>query len=90
MDLASTFADVLRIAQTATDPVAGWDSLWRYLERGLGNPLPPTTVAFDEDIRAVQAQLEALVKAEPPPLNLNAVYFGLFDAVDDRGVEQIG
>jgi len=90
MDLASTFNEVVRLAHDATDPMSGWSSLIGYLEGWAGEPLSIPVVSADEDVRDLRAQLEAVVKAEPPPAGLNAVYFGLFDTTDDGGREGVG
>jgi hypothetical protein len=90
MDLASTFNEVVRLVHDATDPVSGWSSLIGYLENRAGDQLSIPAVSAGEDVRGLREQLEALVKAEPPPADLNAVYFGLFDTTDDGGREGIG
>ncbi|HEV8482619.1 MAG TPA: hypothetical protein VGV87_03590 [Blastocatellia bacterium] len=91
MDLALTFDDVVRIAQAAKDPGSGWTFLVSYLENRGGKALPQlATVDLQQDIRELRRQIQELLASEPPPRELNAVYFGLFDAVDDDGVEVIG
>src|SRR5688572_30099452 len=91
MDLASTFHDVVRIAQGAPDPSSGWTSLVGYLEKHGGDPLPQlAAVDLGRDVVDVRDQLVEVIESEPPGNDLNAIYFGLFDTVGDDGIEGIG
>jgi hypothetical protein len=91
MDLAPTFHDVVRIARAALDPASGWHSLVDYLEQHGLHSLPQLrSVDVQEDVRRIRRQLVELIEGEPPPKDLNAVYFGLFDTSDEEGAEGIG
>ena len=91
MDLESTFSDVVSLAQAADSPGAGWVSLVRYLEDRSGESLPQLAVVdIERDVENVRRRLQELISSEPPPNDLNAVYFGLFDALDDDGAEVMG
>jgi hypothetical protein len=91
MDLASTFDDVVKIAKNAENPDAGWAFLVGYLEKRGGEPLRQlAAVDIQRDVDKVRGQIRELVSGEPPPNDLNAVYFGLFDTEDDEGAETIG
>jgi hypothetical protein len=48
------------------------------------------SVAIDEDVAAVQAQVEAAARRDPLPDGIDALWFGLFDACDDEGAAHIG
>lgn len=91
MNLESTFNDILSLARAATSVRAGWASLVRYLEERSGESLGKLAdIDIDRDVENIHRQLQELVDSEPPPGDLNAVYFGLFDAVDDDDAEVIG
>ena len=91
MDLASTFHGVVKIAQTALGPESGWHSLVGYLEQQSSDSLPRLrSVNMQQDVEEIRRQLVELIKGEPPPKNLNAIYFGLFDTAGEDGVEGIG
>jgi hypothetical protein len=91
IDLAPTFDDVLRMARQAEDVGAAWEGLVAYLEDRSGEPLPHLAgVDVKRDVEGVRRQLLKLVRTEPPPKDLNAVYFGLFDTVSDDGERGIG
>ena len=91
MDLASTFDDVLSIARQGKNADTAWASLVRYLEeRGGASLRQLADVDMQRDVESVRQHIQKLVSSEPPPSDLNAVYFGLFDAVDGDGAEVIG
>lgn len=89
--LARALDEAVRIANGAADPGAGWISLVEYLEAHGREPfLQLRSVDVGDDIRRLRAQLAAVLKSEPPPSTLDAVFFGLFDTVDLEGAERIG
>ena len=91
MDLESTFNDVLSLAQEANDAGAGWVTLVRYLEEHTGESLRKLAdLDIERDVDNVRRQIQELVSSEPPPSDLDAVYFGLFDALDDDAAEVAG
>ncbi len=91
MDLESTFNDVVSLTRQANSAGAGWMSLVRYLEQRSGESLPQLlAVDIDRDVENIRRQLQELVSSEPPPGDLNAVYFGLFDALDNDNAEVMG
>lgn len=89
MDQA-TYYEVVRISAESLEPSDAWATLVAYLESASGTPLPDLrSVDVHADVVSVQHQLERVVHAQPLPENLNAVYFGLFDTVennDNRGI----
>lgn len=91
MDLAQGFDDVVRIVKDSNDAASAWTSLVGYLESRIGDRIPQlANIDVREDVGEVRRQLEDLLKAEPPPGDLNAFYFGLFDGLSDNGAEAIG
>ncbi len=91
MDLAPTFHDVVKIANSAEDAATGWRLLVGYLEDRGGEVLGELTrVDMQHDVDDVRRQVQGLLASEPPPSDLNAVYFGLFDALDSGDTETIG
>jgi hypothetical protein len=91
LDFASTFHAVVALVARSAEPIPAWTQFIAYLESQSRVPLTALkAVEFAPDVRGLASQLQALVEAEPPPPNLNAIYFGLFDTADDDGVEGIG
>jgi hypothetical protein len=91
MDLAATFDDVLRMAQQAEAAAVAWRALVTYLEDRGGESLPQlAAVDMIRDVEGVRRQIQEVVSSEPPPKDLNAVYFGLFDTVGNDGRSGIG
>jgi hypothetical protein len=91
MDLAMAFNETLQIINSASDAESGWKSLYGYLSRKVGNPLPDlASVQIARDIEDVHSQIEQLMQSHPLPSNADAIYFGLFDTVNDAGIEGIG
>ena len=91
-DLAESFDAVVRIVNSAS----GFEQAWSGLIQFFVDTLPPRTidtlktVAIGEDVSSVRRQLERLLTLEPPARALNALYFGLFDAISLDGKEEIG
>jgi hypothetical protein len=91
VDLAASFHKVLAIANEAADPESGWSSLKSYLRQQAAMPLSHLEqVDVAADVRNLQAALRLLTSREPIPEAIDTLYFGLFDAVNDRGDEEIG
>ena len=91
MDLAAAFHEVVRISAECRHPTDGWLALVAYLESAAGTALPNLrSVDVAGDVRGVREQLEQLLQSEPMPRNLNAVWFGLFDAIEDDHKRTIG
>ena len=92
IDFAKAFHEVVRIGNSAPAPEPGWAELLRFLESQVAQRTIPSlhNVAIMEDVRSVRSQLESILKAEPPAMALEAVYFGLFDGCDGEGNEGIG
>jgi hypothetical protein len=89
MDVAESFHEVVRIAQSADEPLAAWHVLTKYLQQSSRVDLTElAAVDLRADVEQVQLQLIELIQQEPPPRDINALYFGLFDTIDeddDRG-----
>lgn len=89
MDVAESFHEVVRIAQSADEPLAAWHVLTKYLQQSSKVDLAELAdVDIRADVEQVQLQLIELIQQEPPPRDINALYFGLFDTIDeddDRG-----
>ena len=47
-------------------------------------------VPIEADVKRVRQQIVTLLRSEPPPSSVKAIYFGLFDAVADDGSQPIG
>jgi hypothetical protein len=47
-------------------------------------------VSIENDISQLKAQLEHVLSSEPPPAGVAALFFGLFDALDENEQEIIG
>lgn len=91
MDQVASYYEVVRISAEFVDPINAWATLVAYLESVSGTPLPDLrTVDVQADLAQIQRQIERLVQSEPPPENLKAVYFGLFDTSDDDDNRGIG
>jgi hypothetical protein len=91
-NLVESFDEVVRIANDATEPVEAWNGLIQYFLATLSADAIDVlhTVSIEEDVRSVRHQLERLLSLEPPRRAFRALYFGLFDATDATGEEQIG
>ena len=90
MNLERAFDDVVQLAQHAKDPQAALRALVEYLDPDGKVLAPLAKTKIERDIASVRTQLQALLTAEPPPSNLDAIYFGLFDTEDDDGEDAIG
>ena len=90
MDLAGAFDEVVHIGNRASDVTAGLKALVHYLDTIGGARLDLAAEDVERDVEVVREQLLEVVRSEPPPATLKTIYFGLFDAVDDEGVEHLG
>jgi hypothetical protein len=91
MDLAESFHEVVRIAHRAEEPRVAWLSLTSYLQETSKSDLVDlAAVDIQADVEQVRRQLVELIQREPPPPDINALYFGLFDTIDDDGSRDIG
>jgi hypothetical protein len=91
MDLARAFHSVVQLTVTAPDAAAGWSRFVLYLESVFESSLPTlTTLDIEADVASVRSQLGELLTSEPPPSDVDAVYFGLFDTVDEDDQPGIG
>jgi hypothetical protein len=83
MDAVTAFDAAARIARTALDPRAAVSELADCLESGTrpGACVAMRRVDVASDIASVRAQLEALLRGEPPPPEISVHYFGLFDSM---------
>jgi len=91
-DLAAAFSLVSGIAKSATDVRSGWDTLIHALAEHCDSQTVSHLSAVDiaRDVLSVHQQLSQLVQGSPPPDDIDALWFGLFDAVDGEGSECIG
>jgi hypothetical protein len=90
--LAQMAEDVLEIGNLANDPASGYRKLLDYLAKCSTKAVIRSLegAAIDKDTASIRAQLLKLREKVPPPRGVKAVYFGLFDTMDDRGQESIG
>ena len=89
--LEESFHQVLAIAAGCKDAYTGMTELIAYLSWVTGDFVAPLkAVDVGDDVVDVSAQLRELALDQPPPETLNAFYFGLFDTIDEAGVERIG
>ena len=91
MDLAQSFDEVVSLVNGASGLNGGWDSLRDYLEGkspGLSDEVDDVDIS--QDVAEVADQVRLVLEAEPPPDTVDAIYFGLFDTVEDSGDEGIG
>ena len=91
MDLAMIFGRIASLVNTASDLDDGWDTLRDFLESGspdLSRELDDIDIR--QDVQDVAEQVRAVLKSEPPPETVDAIYFGLFDTIDDSGEVDIG
>lgn len=86
--LPNAYAEVVRIAKGG-DAQSCWRDLLRFLSL-YATVDNLAAVAIDDDVRHVREQLTSLLAKEPPRFPVVALYFGLFDAMGERGVEEIG
>jgi hypothetical protein len=90
MSIDRAFTSIVCLAQSAASVDAGVAALVRHLARARELRECLREVDPAEDVASVRRQIEHLIHTEPPPSDLPAVYFGLFDTVDDDGTEMIG
>lgn len=91
-DLASALALVSGVADSAANAQSGWESLIGALARCC---VPDTVsklrrVDIESDVASVGQQLAKLFQQDPPPADIDAFWFGLFDGFDEDGSECIG
>ncbi|MEE9393969.1 MAG: hypothetical protein V3W41_15820 [Planctomycetota bacterium] len=81
-DGADAYDLVLRIANEAKDAESAWGSLVGFLKNQVGEGLCVglSAVEITKDVARVNSQLTRLFRDEVPDENLEAFYFGLFDA----------
>lgn len=90
MTFACDLGELVNLCSDAETPQAGWYSLVSYLSEQSNYEFAELrSVPIEADVQAVRAQLEKLIADEPPPRAVNAIYFGLFDCLDDSGHECI-
>lgn len=90
MKLSEAFDGVVAIAKGAKNVDAGMSDLLAYLAEGAGDFLKVVQSAdVAADVETIRRQLITLVQSEPPPDDVDVLYFGLFDAVDQDGNEAI-
>ncbi|MEM6676044.1 MAG: hypothetical protein AAF726_24555 [Planctomycetota bacterium] len=82
----------MQLARSAPDAESAWRDLveWVSSEVGPRLSLPIREVDLLSDVLSVRDQLSVLLESEPPPSAIEALYFGLFDAVSENDVEEIG
>ena len=92
MDLESSFDHICALVNSAPSAQAGWLSLTSFLAAEVGSCVVESmrAVSIDEDVAAVQSQIEAAARRDPLPDGIDALWFGLFDACDDEGAEHVG
>ncbi|MBL8755004.1 MAG: hypothetical protein JNK15_16990 [Planctomycetes bacterium] len=92
MDLESSFHHVCRLVNAAPTAQAGWHSLASFFvaETGASALEALQAVAIDADVADVGSQVESAMRRDPIPEGIDALWFGVFDACDDRGAESIG
>lgn len=90
MKLRDAFPEVVQIANQAQDPGLGLRTLASRIDprsRFLG---AVASLDIAADIVSVRSQLQALIRDEPPPNTIKAIWFGLFDSSDEDDEESIG
>lgn len=90
MSMADDFHEVVRIASTAYDAAGGWIAFADFLRKRSGVDLSMATAMIDSDIESVRAELRRIVTVSPVPSAIDTLYFGLYDAVDEDGIEVMG
>ena len=89
-ELVKSFHHVVSLVRAAPDPQSGFTALVQYLDPDRKVVARLAKVDIGRDIASVRSQLQKVIKADPPPSTLNAIYFGLFDTEDDEGEDAIG
>ena len=91
MKIEDAFYAAMTVANTATTAAAGWNSLAELLLQWTGVSVREFTSAeIDQDIQQLQRSLRQTIQEEPIPSEIDALYFGLFDAIDEERNEVIG
>lgn len=91
-DLASALRLVSGIGGSAASAQSGWESLIG----ALATHCVPATVSqlrridIESDVASVGQQLAEIFRQDPPPDDIDAFWFGLFDGFDEDGSERIG
>jgi len=88
-ELISAYDEVARIGTAFGTAQSCWRDLMTYLSRqaDIGGL---SAVAIDEDVCSVGKQLKSLLENYPPDVPLTALYFGLYDGIDENGHEVAG
>lgn len=92
MDSQSALDSVLRLAHAAEDPVLAWREFTELVAREVGDRFSARIREVDArvDIRDVRDQLMAIFGSEPPAASIDALYFGLFESIDDGSRKGVG
>ncbi len=81
---------VAALARDAADPASGLRQVADFLDPE-GKALGKLRKAkIERDVAVIRKQLTEVIAAEPPPPEVTAIYFGLFESEDDDGEEAIG
>lgn len=88
MNLAETLDDVLRISSQAENEIMAWREFVGYLESSAGASFS-NLKGFDieSDVNGIGNELRGLEMTEPYPKVINAIYFGIFDSINESGEE---
>jgi len=92
MEPAASYDAVVHVASRSRDAASGWRDLIGLIAREAGPGLAALMQEVDvlADIASVSAQLVRVFQSEPPAANIDTLYFGLFDTMDEEGSEGIG
>lgn len=86
------FHRVVAIAKNAKSVGSGWDELLAYFAAQVDAAalVRLRGIPISDEVSSVREQLGAIFHASPPTVRLEALYFGLFDSLDENEKECIG
>ena len=89
MEPAASYEAVVHVASRSRDAASGWRDLIGLIAREAGAGFAALMQEVDvlADIASVSAQLVRVFQSEPPSANIDTLYFGLFDTMDEEGSE---